>query len=566
MSPKTVDYTFVRDLTMLIQKADSSVITEPRGSLCNSLVFDLQDYQEYDRGFVAFACSSKGGKITRKSVSQMCDKKNSVLFTKTECLILSPDFKLPDESQVLLKVPRKNNMYSFDLKNVVPSKGLTCLFAKAISDESNLWHRRLGHIDFKTMNKLVKGNLVRGSGPEWPFDIESLTNSMNYQSVSAGNRTNGNAGSEINSDAGQAKKEKVPDQEYILLPLLNTCSNVPSSYEEAESLPKNDTGKKSTAQPTCVDGGKTGDLGSLDQQMKNIDDSENTNSFNTASPTVNIASNKDGTFQRTNAEWDFSTPITVNAVGSSFSHPNALYNYSKTGTELLANLCANLGKQCLQGVLNGRRKMEPKKVTQALDDESWVEAMHEELLQFKLLNKSLSTEFEQLMHKRFKMSSIGEFTFFLGLHVDQRKDGIFLSQDKYVCDILKKFGFSSVKSANTLMETHKPLSKDANGTDVDVHLYRSMIGSLMYLTSLRPDIMFAVCACSRFQVQPKVSHMHAVKRIFRYLKGQPTLGLWYPKESPLELIAYSDSDYACASLVKKSTIGGCQFLGSRLIS
>nr|GEY70724.1 uncharacterized mitochondrial protein AtMg00810-like [Tanacetum cinerariifolium] len=94
-----------------------------------------------------------------------------------------------------------------------------------------------------------------------------------------------------------------------------------------------------------------------------------------------------------------------------------------------------------------------------------------------------------------------------------------------------------VKSASTPMETHKPLSKDATGTNVDVHLYRSMIGSLMYLTYSRPDIMFAVCACSRFQVQPKVSHMHAVKRIFRYLKGQPTLGLWYPKDSPLELIA-----------------------------
>ncbi|GJU87860.1 putative ribonuclease H-like domain-containing protein [Tanacetum coccineum] len=92
----------------------------------------------------------------------MCDKKNNVLFTETECLVLSPDFKLLDESKVLLKIPRQNNMYSFDLKNVVPLGDLTCLFAKAIIDESNLWHRRLGHINFKTMNKLVRGNLVRG--------------------------------------------------------------------------------------------------------------------------------------------------------------------------------------------------------------------------------------------------------------------------------------------------------------------------------------------------------------------------------------------------------------------
>nr|GEY73288.1 retrovirus-related Pol polyprotein from transposon TNT 1-94 [Tanacetum cinerariifolium] len=160
---------------------------------------------------------------------------------------------------------------------------------------------------------------------------------------------------------------------------------------------------------------------------------------------------------------------------------------------------------------------------------------------FGFTKRSLSTEFEQLMHKRFQMSSMWELTFFLGLQVDQQK--VFLSQDKYVSDILKKFGFFSVKSASTLMETHKPLSKDAAGTYIDVHLYRSMTSSLMYLTYSRPDIMFAVCACSRFQAQPKVSHMHAVKRIFRYLKGQPILGLWYHKDSPLELITYSDSDY-----------------------
>nr|GFA39802.1 ribonuclease H-like domain-containing protein [Tanacetum cinerariifolium] len=96
------------------------------------------------------------------SVSQMCNKKNNVLFTDTECLVLSSDFKLPDASQVLLRVPRENNMYNVSLKNIIPSWDLTCLFAKATLDESNLWHRRLGHVNFKTINKLVKGNLVRG--------------------------------------------------------------------------------------------------------------------------------------------------------------------------------------------------------------------------------------------------------------------------------------------------------------------------------------------------------------------------------------------------------------------
>nr|GFB54083.1 uncharacterized mitochondrial protein AtMg00810-like [Tanacetum cinerariifolium] len=114
--------------------------------------------------------------------------------------------------------------------------------------------------------------------------------------------------------------------------------------------------------------------------------------------------------------------------------------------------------------------------------------------------------------------------------------------------------------------SEKPLLKDSDGEDVDVHTYRSMIGSLMYLTSSRPDIMFAVCACARFQVTPKVSHLNAVKRIFRYLKRKPYLGLWYPKDSPFDLVAYSDSDYAGASLDRKSTTGGCQFFGCRLIS
>ncbi|GJT39732.1 putative ribonuclease H-like domain-containing protein [Tanacetum coccineum] len=147
-----------------------------------------------------------------------------------------------------------------------------------------------------------------------------------------------------------------------------------------------------------------------------------------------------------------------------------------------------------------------------------------------------------------------------------KEDGIIISQEKYVDDILKKFDFTTVKAASTPIETNKALNKDEEAEDVDVYLYRSMIGSLMYLTTSRPDIMFAVCACARFQVTPKTSHLHAVKRIFRYLKGQPKLGLWYPRDSPFDLEAFSDSDYAGASLDRKSTTGGCQFLGKRLIS
>nr|GEX87394.1 hypothetical protein [Tanacetum cinerariifolium] len=155
-------------------------------------------------------------------------------------------------------------------------------------------------------------------------------------------------------------------------------------------------------------------------------------------------------------------------------------------------------------------------------------------------NLLLCREFKALMHEKFQMSAMGELNFFLGLQVLQKNDGIFLSQDKY--------------------------GKDRTGKDVDLHLYRSMIRSLMYLTASRPNIMFAVCACARHQVTHKECHLHAVKRIFRYLKGHPKLGVWYPKDPPFDLVAYSDSDYGGATQDRKSTTIGCQFLSRRLIS
>nr|GFB45509.1 hypothetical protein [Tanacetum cinerariifolium] len=129
--------------------------------------------------------------------------------------------------------------------------------------------------------------------------------------------------------------------------------------------------------------------------------------------------------------------------------------------------------------------------------------------------------------------------------------------DKYVGDILKKFGYSNVRSSNTPMDKENHWGKNGTGKDVDLHLYRSMIRSLMYLTASRLDIMFAVFACARHQVTPKECHLDAVKRIFRYLKGHPKLGLWYPKESPFDLVAYSDNDYGGATQDRKSTAGGC---------
>nr|GEY31865.1 copia protein [Tanacetum cinerariifolium] len=152
---------------------------------------------------------------------------------------------------------------------------------------------------------------------------------------------------------------------------------------------------------------------------------------------------------------------------------------------------------------------------------------------FGSTKKELCNAFKKMMHEKFQVSSMEELIFFLGLQVKQKQDEKFISQDKYVVEILKKYGFLEVKNASTPMETQKHLLKDEDGKELDVHMYKSMICSLMYLTSLRPDIMFVVCACARYQVNPK---------------------------------AYIDSDYNGASLDRKSTIGGCQILGCRLIS
>ncbi|GKD78023.1 putative ribonuclease H-like domain-containing protein [Tanacetum coccineum] len=267
--PKTVDHTCFKDLTMLIYKTDSN-------------------YQEIDGGFVAYGESPKVGKITRKgkirtgklyfedvyfvkelkfnlfSVSQMCDKKNSVLFTETECLVLSPDFKLLDESQVLLKVPKQNNMYSFDLKNVVPSGDPLGKF-NGKDDEGFLVRYSINSKAFKVFNtrtRKVEESLhinkpnVAESGPDWLFDIDLLTNSMNYKPVTAGNQTNRNAEDAVADDAGKKITEDPANE-----------GERNSQEKEGEASNKegyaNSTNRDSTVSPS---------VSAVGQSFTNVDD------------------------------------------------------------------------------------------------------------------------------------------------------------------------------------------------------------------------------------------------------------------------------------------------------
>ncbi|KAI3759537.1 hypothetical protein L6452_07424 [Arctium lappa] len=185
---------------------------------------------------------------------------------------------------------------------------------------------------------------------------------------------------------------------------------------------------------------------------------------------------------------------------------------------------------------------------------------------FGSTNDLYCKKFESLMKSEFEMSMMGEITFFLGLQVKQTTEGIFINQSKYVSDILKKYKLSDSSPIKTPMATGSKLHSDQEGKSVECKLYRGMIGSLLYLTASRPDIMFATCLCARFQANPKESHLHAVKRIFRYLKGTKNLGLWYPENSGFDLMAYTDSDYGGCKLDRKSTSGSCQFLGGKLVS
>ncbi|GJU30147.1 putative ribonuclease H-like domain-containing protein [Tanacetum coccineum] len=593
----------------------------------------LIDYQEVNGGFVAFAGSPKGGKITRKgkirtgkldfedvyfvkelkfnlfSVSQMCDKKNSVLFTETECLVLSLDFKLLDESQVLLKVPRQNNMYSFDLKNVVPSGGLTCLFAKATIDESNLWHRRLGHINFKTMNKLVRGNLVRGL-PSKLF--ENYHTCVAYQK---GNQHKAFCKTKLVSSISQPLQMLHMDlfgpTSVRSINHKTYCLVVTDDYSRFSWVfflaTKDET---SGILKTFI----TGIENQINHKVKIIRCDNGTefknndmNQFCGMKGIKRLVAQ--GYTQEEGIDYDevFAPVARIEAIRLFLAYASFMglivYQMDVKSAFLYGTIEEEVYVCQPPGFEDPQFPDKVYKVEKALyglhqAPRAWYETLSTYLLEnryrrgtidktlfikkdrgdillvqvyvddiiFGSTKKSLCVEFEQMMHKRFQMSSMGELTFFLGLQVQQKEDGIFISQDKYVADILKKFDFTTVKAASTPIETNKALNKDEEAEDVDVHLYRSMIGSLMYLTASRPDIMFAVCACARFQVTPKTSHLHAVKRIFRYLKGQPKLGLWYPRDSPFDLEAFSDSDYARASLDRKSTTGGCQFLGKRLIS
>nr|GEU97002.1 hypothetical protein [Tanacetum cinerariifolium] len=180
--------------------------------------------------------------------------------------------------------------------------------------------------------------------------------------------------------------------------------------------------------------------------------------------------------------------------------------------------------------------------------------------------QDMCDEFAKIMHDEFEMSMMGELNFFLGLQIKQMEGGIFLNQSKYIKEILKRFGLEDSKPIKNSMSFDAKLIKDEECELVDSTKYLGMIGSLLYLTESRPDIMFSVCLCAHFQEAPKTSHLKEVKRIFRYINGTTHLGLWYPKGTDIKTVVYADSDHAGDYMDRKSTSGICMFMGCCLTS
>ncbi|GJU45938.1 uncharacterized mitochondrial protein-like protein [Tanacetum coccineum] len=376
---------------------------------------------------------------------------------------------------------------------------------------------------FNTRTRKVEENLhitffankpnVAGSGPDWLFDIDLLTKSMNYEPITTGNQTNKNA---VADDAGKKTNE-----------------------EPANEGERNGQKKEGRA--------------------SNKEDDQNVQDFRAALDNL-LVQQKKGYANNTNRDRIRDTGIFSGAYDDEERMDvKSAFLYGTIEEELY--VCQ---PPSFEDPLFPDKVYKVEKALYGLHQapRAWYETLSTYLLEngFRrgTIDKTLFIKKDKgdIMLVQVYVDDIIFGSTKKSLCVKQKDDGIFISQDKYVANILKKFDFVTMKTTSTPIETNKALLKDEEAEDVDVHLYKSMIGSLMYLTTSQPNLMFSICACARFQVTPKVSHLHAMKRIFRYLKGQPKLGLWYPRDSPFDLEAFSDSDYAGASLDRKSTIGG----------
>ncbi|GJR34330.1 putative ribonuclease H-like domain-containing protein [Tanacetum coccineum] len=828
----------------------------------------LSDFKEFDGGYVTFGGGAHGGRISGKgtlktdsldfedvyfvnelkfnlfSVSQMCDKKNYVLFTDTECLVLSLNFKLPDENQILLKIPRKDNMYSFDMKTFVLKKvdkdnlvrGLpikhfendqTCVaclkgkqhrasckskvlnpitkplfmlhmdlfgptfvsslmhkkyclvvtddysrftwvfflttkdetseilknfikeienlvdkkvkiirsdngtefknkvmddfcrekgikreysvartpqqngvaerrnrtlieaartmladsklpttfWAEAVSTACYVQNRvlvvkphnktpyelfrgfkpalsfmrpfgchvtilntldSLGKFDgksdegffvgyslsskafrvYNTRTRRVEENLhigflenkpmIEENGPKWLFDIDSLTQSMNYVPVVTGTIINESA-----------------DASYFDSLSKDIDNGEPKSVVDDQKQVEDGLDNENDAKDKSDDDSSPKEVNAAGQHVNTASLNVTTGSFklNVVGPSVNTASSYDQdspkdmfiigashTLEATHVEFfsDEDKPkVDLGNIINSYTvltTPNTRIHKDHPIENVIGDVKSSVQTRRMtkptseQGFLSDvwilvdlpirKRAIRTKRVFKNKKDERGIVIRNKARLVAQGHRQEEGIDYEEVFAPMARIEAIrlflayASFMGFLVYQMDMKgaflygtieeevyvDDIIFGSTNKELCTGFEKLMKDKFQITSTPDDLEKTLVKDRDADDVDVHLYRSMIGSLMYLTASRPDIMFAICACARFQVTPKTSHLLAIKRIFRYLKGKPTLGLWYSRDSPFELVSYTDSDYAGATQDRKSTTRGCQFLGNRLMS
>nr|GEV07888.1 ribonuclease H-like domain-containing protein [Tanacetum cinerariifolium] len=527
-------------------------------------------------------CSRKG--IKREFSNARTPQQNRVAKRRNRTLIkaartMLADAKLPvtfwaEAVNTARKFKTKGDEGYF-IRYSMSSKAFRVFNKRTKRVEENL------HIDFLE-NKLIE----KGAGPNWLFDIDTLTSSMNYVPVVFAGTTSTNF-SGTKDAASQDVKKHVSSLRYIALPNWFHEAHLESSTSNAQDACKADAPESSgisnpiatstdplanqietlTVETLIPIGHYQDDIPSLDNILTLTNRFKDilrvtTNTGDTNGVEANLSNIENNISNSLTPTFKIHKDHPISQIIGPVDTLVQTKNKSKEMEEqsFIASIHHKTDLDLLQFFLFAcfLSQEEPKKIYDALKDPNDII--------FGSSNPQLCSEFKALTHEKFQMSAMGELNFFLGLHVLQKKDGIFLSQDKYVGDILKKFGYSNVRSANTPMDKENPWGKDGNSKDVDLHLYRSIIRSLMYLTASRPDIMFTVCTSARHQVTPKECHLHTVKRIFRYLKIHPKLGIWYPNDSPFDLVAYSDSNYGGATQDRKSTTRGCQFLDRRLIS
>ncbi|GJV93178.1 ribonuclease H-like domain-containing protein [Tanacetum coccineum] len=624
----------------------------------------LEDYQELSKvGSVTFggskgSISGKGtirlgnlvfddvafvkelGHFNLFSISQICDKKLNVLFTEKECFVVSSDFKMPDENQVLLKVPRQHNMYTFDMKNVDSSKGYTCLLAKASSDEAKLWHRRLGHLNFKNLNKLVKGNLVRGL-PSKSFkndltcvDVRGKANKASCKAkidryvttqytpclwtylvylceginhaklllvitvdcskfcwILRRLRPDGGFLLHSSTEATRkavvsekiAKKKTHSPKQPSSTPISKSADDIMTFRKELDALALKHLGPVPATAPTSTNPVNTGSdnlntgfeevtPGNIeaispsanheeevfsdadDDEMPEIriydkssegifekasyDDDGIITDFNNLPDEVDVSTNH--TLRIHNAHpqsqilGDPNTPVQTRSSLKKITEAHALVSH------IQAQQRSNHKDQqhCLFACFLSQS--EPRKVSEALEE--WEAGL-------KFAGRTIAVSSFQQKDER-GVVVIGKKK---GLNYDEvfapvgrdRSSGWFwaplcliygvhsLSKDVISAFLYGHYDEEGLqvkqnKLPSTPMENHVAFVKDVEAFDVDV--------------------------------TPKTSHLNVVKKIFKYLKGKPNLGLWYPRESPFDLEAFSDSDYGGSNLDRKSTTGVVNFL------